>query len=175
MRLCLLLMTVASVCAQDDVVPNPLILRSGQTKVIIPQRDLNGSHDFFSESCRGVVDSSILHFAIVRNGTLYVLFTCLGPSRGGGGNPYGRCGAGVERQINWMAIKGGKVASHQQRDIDSCWRDAVGTISGWKGSKFYWSSEERDGSYECYFDSAEPDKGLQIAKFDSDLSIQENR
>ena len=64
-----------------------------------------------------------------------------------------------------MAIRGGIVLDHRQRDIESCWLDAFGSINGWRGPKLVWTTDERDGAYTCFFDSAFPKAAIQIQDF----------
>ena len=160
----LLFATLLSAAEPQPPLPSPLVLRSGTQRILIPQRNAEGPHNFYDDSCSGGIESSVLHAVVRRGDTLYVVFTCEGWSRGHS-SPRGRCGSGWERQINWMAIRGGIVLDHRQRDLDSCWRDAGGGIDGWRGTKLLWSTDERDGTYTCFFDSAFPEAAIQIQDF----------
>jgi len=142
---------------------SPLILHSAHMRIVIPQRDEHGTHDFRSECCRGGIDHAVLHAAVRRGDTLYVVFTCEGYSRGGAyGGPGG---AGWEKQLNWMAIRGDTVLAHQCEDIESWWEHIYGGLGGWQHGVLVWSAEH-GGSYDPtqitgYFDTTHPEKGLQ--------------
>ncbi len=144
----------------------PLTFRSGHQRIVIPQRNAEGPHDFRGDSCAGFILTSTLHAAIRRGDILYVVYGCAGWSRG----PYargGRCGSGWEHQINWVAVRGGIVIDHQRQDLESCWQDAVGGgIVGWRGAKLHWVAGEREGEYTCCFDSSFPEGGLQVLGFE---------
>jgi hypothetical protein len=96
---------------------------------------------------------------------LYVVYSCGGNSRGPEAG-LKRCGAGWEHQINWIAIRSGIVVDHQQRDVESCLRNVSGRIDGWHAAKLFWTSSEWDGDYTCCFDSAFPEGGLQVQKYE---------
>lgn len=160
----LLFATLLSAAEPQPPLPAPLVLRSGPQRIVIPQRNAEGPHNFYDDACSGGIEFSVLHAVVRRGDTLYVVFTCEGWSRGRS-SPRGHCGSGWERQINWMAIRGGIVLDHRQRDLASCWRDAIGSIDGWRGTKLFWTSDERDGAYTCFFDSAFPDAAIQIQEF----------
>ncbi|RYD80332.1 MAG: hypothetical protein EOP84_12095 [Verrucomicrobiaceae bacterium] len=156
-----LLLTVGTVIAETPSLSPLLEFRTGRTRIVIPQRDPQGPHDWYEASCRGGIEKSVLHAFVRREDTLYILFHCEGWSRGSA-QPKGRCGGGYERQINWMAIRNGRVIEHQQRDIVSCWRDAEGTIEGWRGDLFFWSADTPEEFYTAFFDRKAPEKGMQI-------------
>jgi hypothetical protein len=159
----LLAVLAQSSFAQEYVMPQPLIVGRAGNRVTIPQKNSDGPHDFFSDASRGGIEFTVLHSSIKKNGRRYIVFTCDGWSKGGE-NRNGRCGAGWEKQINWMVIKDGIIVEHQRRDIVSCWQDVDGEMLGWKGSLLFWNSNERDGWYECFYDATNPEKGLQILK-----------
>jgi len=146
----------------------PLVFWTGGQRIVIPQRNAQGSHDFAQDSCNGyAIERSTLHAVVRRGETLYVVYSCAGHSRGPEAR-FKRNGAGWEHQINWIAIRGGIVIDHQQRDVESGWRNTVGSIDGWRGTKLFWTSGERDGTYTCFFDSSFPEGGLQIRSFEAD-------
>ena len=125
----LLVVTSAFAARPPDPLTAPLVLHTRTGRIVIPQRNAEGTHNFREDSCSGYIATSVLHSAVRRGDTLYLVFTCAGWSRGPTSRG-GRCGSGWERQINWMAIRGGIVLDHRQRDIESCWRDAFGSING---------------------------------------------
>ena len=162
----LLFATLVSAAEPQSQLLRALAFRSGSQRIVIPQRNAEGPHDFTQDSCNGyTIETSTLHAAVRRGTTLYVVYSCGGHSRGPEAR-LKRCGAGWEHQINWIAIRGGIVVDHQQRDVESCWRDAFGSVDGWRGTKLFWSSGERTGTYNCYFDSSFPEAGLQIQKYE---------
>ena len=165
LALVLLLLGVAPALALDPSRP-PVVLRAGRTRVVIPQRNAAGPHDWREDFCAGFLREAKLLALVDRGATRYVVFTAAGWSRGPTSRG-GRCGSGWERQINWVALRGGIVREHQCRDLESCWRDAGGSIKGWRGSRLSWSSSEREGTFDCYFDRLAPEAGLQIAEFTS--------
>lgn len=144
----------------------PIVLKSGKATIEVPQNGPEGPKDWRALACQGGGETAVLHAAIRRGDTLYVLFTLAGWSRGSPSDR-GHCGSGWEKQMNWMEIRGGAVTAHHQRDLESCWRDAYGSIDGWKGSRLLWGTGERDGQYDYLFDSVEPEKGIQVAAFKS--------
>lgn len=109
--------------------PPALELRYSSHKITVPQRDADGPHDYFSDSCGGSIDRTTVHAVIRRKDTLYVVYSCAGWSRGPEARG-GRCGSGWEHQMNWIAITGDHVASFRQMDIESCWHDTFGSIDG---------------------------------------------
>jgi len=153
--------------AQSTWMRPPLELHSGRTRIVIPQHDEHGAHDFCSETCRGSIEQSVLHAAIRRGDTLYVVFTCTGSSRGPNATG-GRCGSGWEHQINWMAIRGDAVVQHRREDIESCWQDISGQLGGWRHGLLVWSAEHGisfdPAEVTGYFDPQAPQKGLQMKK-----------
>lgn len=142
----------------------PVVLRAGRTRVVLPQRDAAGAHDYREEFCAGFLREAKLLALVERGATRYVVFTAAGWSRGPT-HRGGRCGSGWERQINWVALRGGVVREHQCRDIESCWHDTQGSIEGWRGSRLTWSSDNREGLSACYFDRTAPHTGLQVGEF----------
>jgi len=143
-----------------------LIFRSVGQHIVIPQRNAEGPHDFTQDSCNGyTIETSTLHAALHRGDTLFIVYSCGGQS-GGREARLKRCGAGWEHQINWIAIRGGIVIDHHQRDVESCSRNVEGRIDGWRGPKLCWTTGERDGTYTFYFDSSLPEGGLQMQKFE---------
>lgn len=144
--------------AQEYQIPPPLKLTSGRRTLLVPQKNGDGPHDYFSESCRGSIDRTKVH-AVIRSGrVLYIVYTW---SRGAGAR-MARCGAGWESQINLVSISDGLVTGFQQMDIESCWRDTFGTIVGWRGGTLTWSSDRYDSGYSAFFDPSHPERGLQI-------------
>jgi len=164
--LVLLFATITSAAEPQPRLSPPLVLRSGSQRIVIPQRNAEGPHDFTQDSCNGyTIETSTLHAALRRGATLYLVYSCGGHSRGPEAR-LKRCGAGWEHQVNWLAVRGGIVVDHQQRDVESCWRDVSGSIDGWRGAKLFWTSGDLNGTYSCLFDSAFPEGGLQIQKYE---------
>ncbi|CAN5577800.1 hypothetical protein BH09VER1_BH09VER1_31980 [soil metagenome] len=155
-----LLLFGVSAFAQGYQIPPPLKLEYGNHHILIPQKNKDGPHDFFSDSCQGLIDRTVVHAAIRKGDTLYVVFTCAGPSRGPEASMK-RCGGGWEHQINWVSISHGVVTAFQQMDIESCWNDTFGTIDGWKNGILVWGSDRFDTGYTALFDPSAPEKGLQ--------------
>lgn len=162
----LLVATLASAAEPQSPQLPALAFRTGSRHIVIPQRNAEGPHDFTQDSCNAyTIETATLHAAVRRGTTLYVVYSCSGHSRGPEAR-LKRCGAGWEHQINWIAIRGGIVVDHQQRDIESCGRNASGSIEGWQRTKLVWASGERTGTYHCYFDLSAPEAGLQIQKYE---------
>ncbi len=146
--------------AQGYQLPDPLSLHYGSHKVVIPQLDKNGPHDYNDESCLEYIDRAVVHAVIRRKNNIYVVYSCAGFSRGPearGGN----CGSGWERQMNWVVISDGRVAAFQQMDIESCWRNRGGSIDGWKRGNLIWRSDGIEAGYTGFFDPKCPEMGLQ--------------
>ena len=169
MKLVIPLLFFSSLIFASDQTPQispPLVFHSGERRIAIPQRNAEGKHDFAADSCNGYgIETSQLHAFVRRGNTLYVVYTCGAPSRGPEASMK-RCGSGYETQINWVAIRDGIVVDHQQRDIESCWRDIYGSIDGWRGTKLIFSSGNYEGTSTYFFDSSRPENGLVCEKYD---------
>jgi len=79
------------------------------------------------------IEGGVIHARAQRGVDLYLLISCTVPS---GGNPNGECGAGEESSLYWLDIRGDTVVKAQEILYDSCWKNNMGSIVGWKGQFF---------------------------------------
>ena len=119
------------------------------------------------ESMNLDMDGAVL-LAHQSDGTFgYLLCLTTGPSRRHG-NPYGRCGAGIETSVIWLKLHAWRIVDSQQRRVESCWTDQS-VVKGphWRDRKcfvVFWDPHDDNSEVTLSYDCDKPNEGLSFTK-----------